>query len=288
MSSLLLNIYAKKMMMEAMEGILEEAVEEGITIGGNLLKDVRFADDQGMIAGSEVGLQKIIDGLYTTASKYDMKINIKKTKVMRVSRGGGDVNITINGVKIDQVKSFKYLGHTMTEDGRCETEIKCRIAQAKEAFGNMKELLTKSLRKSTKIKIVKTLVWTTLLYGSETWTLKKEDIRKLEALEMWLWRRMEKISWTDKITNEEVLERVGINRQLMSQLRNRKKNWIGHILRGDGLLKEVIEGRMEGKRIRGRPRLGMLDDLITHSYVEMKRITENRVKWRNYMPWTCH
>jgi hypothetical protein len=64
-----------------------------------------------------------------------MKINIKKTKVMKVSRGG-DVNITINGVKIEQVKSLKYLGHTITEDGRCETEIKCRIAQAKEAFGN--------------------------------------------------------------------------------------------------------------------------------------------------------
>jgi hypothetical protein len=108
----------------------------------------------------------------------------------------------------------------------------------------MKELLTKSLIKSTKIKIVKTLVWTTLLHGSETWTLKKEDIRKLEALEMWLWRRMEKISWTDKITNEEVLERIGINRQLLSGLKHRKKNWIGHILRGGGLLKEVIEGRI--------------------------------------------
>jgi hypothetical protein len=100
-----------------------------------------------------------------------------------------------------------------------------------------------------KIKIVKTLVWTTLLYGSETWRLKKEGIRKLEALEMWLWRRMEKISWTDKLTNEEVLERIGINRQLMSELRHRKKNWIGHILRGDALLKEVIEGRMEGKEL---------------------------------------
>jgi hypothetical protein len=63
---------------------------------------------------------------------------------------------------------------------------------------------------------------------------------------------------------------------------------MGHILRGDGLLKEVIEGRMEGKRIRRRPRLGMLDDFITHSYVDMKRITEDRVKWRSYMPWTCH
>ena len=95
---------------------------------------------------------------------------------------------------------------------------------------------------------------------------------------------MEKISWTDKITNEEVLERVGIKRQLINELRHRKKNWIGHILRGDSLLKEVIEGRMEGKRIRGRPRLGMLDDLITHSYVDMKRIAEDRTKCRNYMP----
>ena len=66
-------------------------------------------------------------------------------------------------------------------------------------------------------------MWTTLLYGSATWTLRKEDIRKLEALEMWLWRRMEKISWTYKITNEEVLERVGTGRQLITALRNRKK-----------------------------------------------------------------
>ena len=74
---------------------------------------------------------------------------------------------------------------------------------------------------------------------------------------MWLWRRMEKISWTDKITNEEVLERVGTDKQLIYALRNRKKSWIGHVLRGDDLLKEVIEERMERKRIQGRPRIGM-------------------------------
>jgi len=249
------------------------------------LKDVRFADDLIMIARSEFGLQKIMDGLNATALKYGMKINIKKTKVMRVSREGGEVNITINGTKLEQVKSFKYLGHTVTDDGRCETEIKCRIAQTKEAFGNRKELLTKSLKKATKIKIVKTLVWTTLLYGCERWTLSKEDIRKLEALEMWLWRRMEKISWKDKITNEEVLGRIGIGRQLMNILRNRKKSWIGHVLMGKGLLKEVIEGRMEGRR--GRPRLGMLDEIITDSYVDMKRRTEDREGWKSYMPWTC-
>ena len=282
MSPLLFNIYAEEMMLEAMEG-----VEDGVKIGGKLLKDVRFADDQGMIAGSESGLQETMNALNTTATNYDMKINIKKTKVMRVSRKGGDVNIFINGIKVEQVKSFKYLGHTMTEDGRCETEIKCRIAQAKEAFSKRKDLLTKSLRKQTKIKIVKTLVWTTLLYGSETWTLTKEDVRKLEALEMWLWRRVEKISWTDKVTNEEVLSRVGVQRQLMNILRNRKKSWIGHVLRGNGLLKEVIEGRMEGKRARGRPRLGMLDEIKMGSYVDMKRRTEDRVGWKSYVPWTC-
>ena len=283
MSPLLFNIYAEAMMEEAMEGI-----EEGVKIGGKLLKDVRFADDQGMIASREAGLQKIMDSLNATALRYGMKINIKKTKVMKVSREGGTINITINGLKIEQVKSFKYLGCILTEDGKCENEIKCRIAQAKEAFSKRKELLTKSLKNPTKIKIVKTLVWTTLLYGSETWTLRKEDIRKLEALEMWIWRRMERISWSDKITNDEALKRVGTDRQLLNTLRSRKKTWIGHVLRGDGVLKEVIEGRMEGKRPRGRPRFGMLDDLITNSYEDMKRKTEDREKWRSYMPWTCH
>jgi len=95
-SPLLFNIYAEAMMEEAMEDI-----EEGIKVGGKLLKDVRFADDQAMIAGSESGLQRIMDSLNTTAIKYGMKINIKKTKVMKVSKEGGEVNTTINGAKLE-------------------------------------------------------------------------------------------------------------------------------------------------------------------------------------------
>ena len=144
MSPLLFNIYAEAMMAEAMEG-----VEEGVKIGGKLIKDVRFADDQGMVAGNEPGLQKIMDSLNSTSLKYGMKINSKKTKVMKVSRVKGEVNITINGIKIEQVESFRYLGHTMTEDGRCEKEINSRIGHSKEAFGDRKELLTISLEKST-------------------------------------------------------------------------------------------------------------------------------------------
>ena len=87
-----------------------------------------------------------------------------------------------------------------------------------------------------------------------------------------------KISSVDKVRNEEVLERVRIDRELLNALRIRKKRWIGHVLRGNGMLKEIIQGRMEGKRTRGRPRFGMLSDLITSSYGEMKREAEDRKK----------
>ena len=88
------------------------------------------------------------------------------------------------------------------------------------------------------------------MYGCETWTLRKDEIRRLEAMEMWLWRRMEKISYTERVTNEEVLRRVGEERQLLNLIRNRKKNWIGHILRGDGIVKEVIVLRKDGRKTK--------------------------------------
>src|SRR5437870_5318085 len=129
LSPLLFNIYAEAMMVEEMEGI-----EDGIKVGGKLFKDVRFADDQGMIAKSEAGLQKITDGLNSTSLEYGTKINIKKTEVIKVSKVGGEVNITINGTKIEQVKSFKYLGHTTTDDGICENEINFRISSKRSIW----------------------------------------------------------------------------------------------------------------------------------------------------------
>ena len=103
----------------------------------------------------------------------------------------------------------------------------------------------------------------------------------MESFEMNCWRKMEKISCKDHVTNEEVLNRVGEKRTILSVIRKRKANWIGHTLRHEGLLKHLIEGKVEGKRGRGRKRMQVLDDLIERrSYQELKLNAENRSEWR--------
>ncbi|CAF0810481.1 unnamed protein product [Didymodactylos carnosus] len=130
LSPLLFLIYAEMMMIEAMDD-----VSAGIKVEGELLKDVRFADDQPMVASSEEDLQKLMDSLVKSKEKFDMKINVKKTKTMVISRQGGKlVNIIINGQTVEQVTKFRYLGALITEDGRCAAEIRARIATAKDTF----------------------------------------------------------------------------------------------------------------------------------------------------------
>ena len=96
-----------------------------------------------------------------------------------------------------------------------------------------------------------------------------------------------RVSWSEKKTNEQVLREVGEERSLWKKVVQRKKNWIGHIVRGEGLMNQVMEGRMETKRGRGRPRMGMISDLKEGSYVVMKRRAEDREEWRTWVPRTC-
>jgi len=101
--------------------------------------------------------------------------------------------------------------------------------------------------------------------GAETWTLRAADEKYLESFELWCWRRMEKISWTDHVKNEEVLFRVNEQRNILHEIRKREANRISHILRRNCLLKQVIErkikGEMEVARKRGRRRKKLLDDI---------------------------
>ena len=124
--------------------------------------------------------------------------------------------------------------------------------------------------------------------SAATWSLKKNKIKRPEACELWFWWKMSKIKWTDKKSNEDVLMDIEEERALMDTITKRKKKWIGHILRGNSLLKLTIEGQMKGSKTIGRPRTGMLDLLKgIGGYTNMKQLAQDRDKWRSWMPQTC-
>jgi hypothetical protein len=119
-------------------------------------------------------------------------------------------------------------------------------------------------------------------YGAETWTLRAVDQKHLESFEMWCWRRMEKISWTDHVRNEGVLLRVSEQRNILHEIRKRKANWIGHILSRNCLLKQVMEGKIKGRIDVTRRRKKLLDDLgDRRGYSHLKEEAVDRIKWRN-------
>jgi len=212
LSPLLFSIYSEAMMKETMDSI-----EEGIRIGGELLKDVKFADDQGIVANSEQGLQRLLDSLTTTARIYDMKVNVKKTKTMKVSKLTlGIPNITIEGGIVEQVKKFRYLRFWITEDGRCETEVKSRIAyrMAIDAYRRRQEFFKRKMSLTLKKRIVKELVWSGALYECVKWTMKKDET-----------------------------QRLGIE-----TIVNRKKNWIGQWTYSER--RRTIKGCNRGKNER--------------------------------------
>jgi hypothetical protein len=152
----------------------------------------------------------------------------------------------IDQKQLQNVEYFNYLGSMMIKDARCTREIKSTIAMAKTAFYKKKNLFTSKLDLNLRKKLAKCYIWSIDFYGVETWTLRKVNQKHLERFEMWCWRRMEKISWTDRVRNEEVLHRVKEKRNILHTIKRRKANWIDHILRRNCLLKHVIEGKLEG------------------------------------------
>jgi hypothetical protein len=133
-------------------------------------------------------------------------------------------------------------------------------------------------------KLVKCYIWSKALYGAETWTLRGVDQKHRESFEMWCWSRMEKISWTDHVRNEEVLLTVKEQRNIVHEISKRKANWIGHILRINCLLQQVIKGNIKGgievTGRRGRRRRKLLDDLKeSRGYSHLKEEALDRTMW---------
>ena len=146
-----------------------------------------------------------------------------------------------------------------------------------------KILCCRKINLELRCRICKCYIWSTLLYGVETWTLCKETERKLEAFEMWCFRRMLKISWVMKVSNKEVLNRANKERELINAVQKRKLVYAGHVMRGGGLQKILLEGMVEDKRERGRQRITWFDDVkkwTGFNYGEVRARVHDRKRWR--------
>ena len=127
---------------------------------------------------------------------------------------------------------------------------------------------------------MKCFLWSVALYCAETWTLRRNEQKLLEAFEMWLWIRMERVKWTDKIKNAVVLERLREGRTILELIKKRKINWLDHWLRRNCLLKDAVEGMVNGKKVRSRRSYQMIDIMINGLYADTKRKAEKMVEWR--------
>ena len=257
LSPYLFNIYT--------EFIFREANElKGITIHGLNVNNLRYADDTALIADDKDNLQKVVDKVKEVSSKAGLDMNVKKTKTMITSRKpeNKSIDIIVNNEVLQQVEKFIYLGTEINQDAKSDKEIIRRSSIAKEKFSKIAHLLTsKKLKLSTKIRIVMCYVYSIFTYGCEAWTLSKALEDKIEATEMWCLRRIGSIKWSDRITNESVLRMLKTKRQLLSNIQKRKTKYFGHIKRRKNILTTALEGKLEGKRPRGRPRNTWMSDI---------------------------
>ena len=177
-----------------------------------------------LIAENEKDLQILLDIVVKESHKKGLELNCKKTEVMVVSRKADTLkcNIFINGTPLKQCESFKYLGSLISSDGRNSKELSSRIGQAKMCFQKMKSILSNTqLSIDTRKRTLQCYIEPILMYGCEAWTINKQIEKKLEAVEMWFLRRILRIPWTARKTNQEVLKEAVTERSLINRIRKR-------------------------------------------------------------------
>ena len=278
----LFNMYSELIFRE-----IEEM--RGISVGGVNITNLRYADDAVLMAYTPEDVQLMLDRLVRISESKGLLLNVKKTECMVVAKQNERLHfkLTSKGEVIKQVTKFKYLGATITNDCKDNTEIKQRIAIAKNNFHNLRPVLSNSkIKMDTKLQIIQTYVISTLLYACESWTLDAECRKRLEAFEMWIYRRLLKIPWTAKVSNVKVLEKMGKEREMIDIIRKRQMKFFGHVWRQKGVEHLVVSGYIEGKRARGRQRLTFLTGLRQHTSTittntAYTRTAEDRSSWRS-------
>ena len=216
-----------------------------------------------------------------------MEISAGKTKLMTNSDSGIQTDITANGEKLETVRNFKYLGAIVSDEGS-RPEVLAKIAMTAATLARLQTIWKdKKISLSSKIRLMRSLVHSVFLYACETWTLTADLERRIQATEMRCFRRLLGISYRDHITNEEVRDRIrqaiGPYEDLLTTIRKRKLKWFGHVTRGEGLAKTVLQGTVRGGRRRGRQRKRWEDNITEWTGLELGELVrraEDRKGWR--------
>ena len=186
---------------------LEEA-QTGIKIAGRNINNFRYADDTTLMAESEE-LKSLLMKVTEESEKVGLKLNIQKTKIM----ASGPTNPwQIDGETVETVADFVFLGSKITADGDFSHEIKTRLLLGRKVMTNLDSILkSRDITLPRNVHLVKGMVFPVVMYGCESWTIKKAEGQRIDAFELWCWRRLLRVPWTARRSNPSILREISCN-----------------------------------------------------------------------------
>ena len=257
LSPCLFNLYAEYIMRNAG---LQEA-QAGIKIAGRNINSLRYADDTTLMAESEDELKNLLMKVKEESEKVGLKLNIQKTKIMA---SGAITSWEIEGETVETVSDFIFWGSRITADGDCSHEIKRCLLLGRKVMTNLDSILKSRdiITLPTKVHLVKAMVFPVVMYRCESWTVKKAEHRRIDAFELWCWRRLLRVPWTARRSNQSNLKEISPGCSLKGTMLKLKLQYFGHLMRRvDSLEKTLMLGGIGGRRRRGQQRMRWLDGI---------------------------
>ena len=181
-----------------------EETQAGIKIAGRNINNLGYADDTTVMAESEEELKHLLMKVKEESEKVGLKLNIQKTMIIA---SGPITSWEIDGETVETVSDFIFGGFKITADGDCSHEIKRRLLLGRKVMTNLDSTLkTRDITLPTKVHLVKAMVFPVVTYGCESWTIKKAECQRIDAFELWCWRRLLRVPWTATRSNQSILE----------------------------------------------------------------------------------